>query len=180
MKDCDDIREVLGAWLDGELKTSEAEAVRSHVAACSACAEEQRQLERLHAAMNSVLATDAGRVAFEPFWRGVRDRIDRNRRWHSGVMEWLRAALEAPRLVWAVPAIIVVFIIGFSLNSIRSSLPWVGQRNSYAAVESIDAHGRNIALLREDDTKTTVIWLYQNPEGENDTAEEPAQSGPSF
>ena len=180
MKDCDDIREVLGAWLDGELKTSEAEAVRSHVAGCSACAEEQRQLQKLQTVMKSVLATDSGRVAFEPFWRGVRDRIDRKRPWHAELVEWLRPALAAPRLVWAVPATIAVFIMAFSFNSIRSSLPWAAQRNNYAAVESIDAHGRNVALLREDDTKTTVIWLFQNPEGENDTTEEPAQSGPSF
>lgn len=180
MKDCHDIREVLGAWLDGELKTSEAEAVRSHLAGCSACAEERRQLEKLQVAMKSVLATGSGQVAFEPFWRAVRERIDRKRSWRADMVEWLRAAVEAPRLVWAVPATIVVFILAFSFNSIRSNLPWAGQRNNYAAVESIDAHGRNVALLREDDTKTTVIWLFQNPEGENDTAEEPAQSGPSF
>jgi hypothetical protein len=33
-------------------------------------------------------------------------------------------------------------------------------------VESIDAHGRSVALLRENESKTTVIWLYQNEEGE--------------
>ncbi len=40
--------------------------------------------------------------------------------------------------------------------------------SNFASVESIDAHGRNVALLREDETKTTVIWLYQNQEGENE------------
>ena len=180
MKDCDDIREFLGAWLDGELNPSEAETVRSHVAGCADCAEERRQLEKLQVAMKSVVSTASGRIVFEPFWRGVRERIERNRPWHVEMMDWLRSALEAPALVWAVPAMIVVFIVGLSFNSIWPGLRWWGQRNNYAAVESIDAHGRNVALLREDDTKTTVIWLYQNPEGENETSEEPAQSGPSF
>ena len=180
MKHCDDIREFLGAWLDGELNPSKAEMVRSHVAGCSACAEERRQLEKLQVAMKSVFSTEGGRIAFEPFWRGVRNRIEENRSWHVELIEWLRSALEAPRLVWAVPAMIVIFIVAFSLNSIWPSLRWGGQRNNYAAVESIDAHGRNVALLREDDTKTTVIWLYQNPEGENETPEEPAQNGPAF
>jgi hypothetical protein len=180
MKNCDDIREFLGAWLDGELDPSEAEAVRSHVAGCSACGEERRQLEKLHAAMKIVFSAQAERIAFEPFWRGVRDRIDRKRAWHVELIDWARSAMGAPSLVWAVPAVIVVFIAAFSLNSIWPSLHWGGQRNNFAAVESIDAHGRNVALLREDETKTTVIWLYQNPEGENETSEEPAQSGPSF
>jgi hypothetical protein len=180
MKHCDEIREFLGAWLDGELDPSEAEAVRSHVADCPACAEERRQLEKLQVVMKSVFSTESGRIAFEPFWHGVRSRIERNRPWHAELMEWLHSTLEAPTLVWAVPAMIVVFIAALSLNSIWPSLRWWGQRNTYAAVESIDAHGRNVALLREDDTKTTVIWLYQNPEGENDTSEDPAQSGPTF
>ncbi|MGE5817505.1 MAG: zf-HC2 domain-containing protein [Deltaproteobacteria bacterium] len=178
MKTCNEIREFLGAWLDGELDPSKAEAVRLHVAGCSACAEERRQLEKLQVAMKSVLSTEGERIAFEPFWRGVRERIGRNRPWHVEAIEWLRSALQAPGLVWAVPAMIVVVIVAFSLNSIWPR--WGSQRNNYAAVESIDSHGRNVALLREDDTKTTVIWLYQNPEGENETSEEPAQSGPSF
>jgi putative zinc finger protein len=180
MKDCNDIREVLGAWLDAELNPSEAEAVRSHVAGCSACAEERRQLEKLQLTMKSVFSTEGERITFEPFWRGVRERIERNRPWHVELADWLRSVLEAPTLVWAVPAMLVVLIVAFSFNSIWPSLRWWGQRNNYAAVESIDAHGRNVALLREDDTKTTVIWLYQNPEGENETSEEPAKSGPSF
>jgi hypothetical protein len=180
MKHCDDIREFLGAWLDGELDPSKAEAVRLHVVDCPPCAEECRQLEKLQVVMKSVFSTESERIAFEPFWHGVRSRIERNRPWHAELMEWLRSTLEAPTLVWAVPAMIVVFIAALSLNSIWPGLKWWGQRSNYAAVESIDAHGRNVALLREDDTKTTVIWLYQNPEGENDTSEEPAQSGSTF
>ena len=173
MKHCDETRELLGAWLDRELDPAKAEAVRAHIAGCAACAEECRQLEKLQVVMKSVLATESERIAFEPFWLGVRNRIERNRPWHVELIERLRSVLEAPTLLWAVPAMIVVLIVALSL--------WPrGQRNNYAAVESIDAHGRNVALLREDDTKTTVIWLYQNPEGENDTPEEPAQSGPTF
>jgi hypothetical protein len=180
MKTCDDIRPVLGAWLDGELGRSEAEAVRWHVAGCATCAEERRQLEKLQAAMKSVFATEAERIVFEPFWRGVQDRIEHKRAWPVELIDWVRSAVGGPSLVWAVPAVIVVLIALYSLNPFWPGLRWGMSRNNFAAVESIDAHGRNVALLREDDTKTTVIWLYQNPEGENETTEEPAQSGPSF
>ncbi len=180
MKTCDDIRAVLGAWLDGELGQAEADAVRGHIVGCAACDEERRQLEKLQAALKSVFATEAERIAFEPFWRGIQDRIEHKRAWRVELVDWARSAIGAPSLVWAVPAVIAVLIALFSLNSSWPGLRWGAARNNFAAVESIDAHGRNVALLREDDTKTTVIWLYQNPEGENETTEAPAQSGPSF
>jgi len=34
--------------------------------------------------------------------------------------------------------------------------------------------------LREYETKTTVIWLYQNEEGDDEAAEETPQSAPAF
>jgi hypothetical protein len=55
-----------------------------------------------------------------------------------------------------------------------------GPRNSPASVESIDTYGRSVALLREQETKTTVIWLYQDQEGENEAAEDTAKSAPTF
>ena len=180
MKTCDDIRPVLGAWLDGELGRFEAEAVHKHVAGCATCAEERRQLEKLQAAMKSVFSREAERIVFEPFWRAVQERIEHRRAWRVELIDWVRSGIGAPWLVWAIPAVIGVLIAVFSLKPFWSGLPWGTPQNNFAAVESIDAPGRNVALLREDDTKTTVIWLYQKPEGENETTEEPAQSGPSF
>jgi anti-sigma factor RsiW len=176
MKDCEHVDELLGPWLDGQLSRSDTEAVRSHLAECAGCREQVRQLEKLDALMKSVLAPSEAGIAFAPFWRAVKERIETRRRWRGVVVEGVRSVLTGPALAWAVPAVIVLVIGIFSLDSL-----WPGLRgrsaNNFAAVESIDAHGRNVALLREDNTKTTVIWLYQ--EEDNDTPEEPA-SGPSF
>jgi hypothetical protein len=80
-------------------------------------------------------------------------------------------------VAWAVPATIVIVLALLSLDSFRKL---VTPRNNFAAVESIDAHGRNVALWREDETKTTVIWLYHNQEGENESSGENSETGPSF
>jgi hypothetical protein len=58
--------------------------------------------------------------------------------------------------------------------------PGARSRNNLATVESIDSYGRSVALLREDESKTTVIWLYQNPEGDDEAAEETPQPSPAF
>ncbi len=180
MTDCEQIRESLGTWLDGELGRFEAEAVRSHVEKCPHCGEEKRQLERLQVALRSVLEVEASRMAFAPFWNGVQCRIAAKRSWFEDLSDWLSSALTPPRLAWAVPAVIALVLGVWSLDSFFYSGRSGAQRNNFASVDSIDTYGRNVALLREDETKTTVIWLYQNQEGENESSGDTDEKRPSF
>jgi anti-sigma factor RsiW len=177
MRTCEDMRELLGMWLDGELRPHDAEGIRLHLQSCAQCKGELLQLERLHSSLKSLMESDGSRVAFEPFWRGVQERIAEKKPWHWEAAEWARSTLAGPGLAWAIPAVILVVLSVVSFNSVWKLL---GQRNNFAAVESIDAHGRNVALLREDETKTTVIWLYQNQEGEDDSSGENTETSPSF
>ena len=177
MRSCEEIRELLGVWLDGELSAPDAEGIRLHLQGCVRCDGERQQLEKLHSSLKNLVESNGSRLAFEPFWHGVRERITEKRTWHREVVEWVRSTFAGPGLVWAVPAAILVLLSVLSFNSVWKL---IGQRNNFAAVESIDAHGRNVALLREDETKTTVIWLYQNQEGEDDSSGENTETNPSF
>jgi predicted anti-sigma-YlaC factor YlaD len=180
MKSCESIRESLGAWFDGELDRAESEKIRAHLEECAACKEERRQLEKLEGALKCVLDFAASRTAFEPFWSDLKERIAEKRAWHENLGDWLRSTFRGPRVAWAIPAVILLLLGGLSVGSFFPGLRIFGQRNNFASVESIDAHGRNVALLREDETKTTVIWLYQNPEGEDDSTSETNETKPSF
>lgn len=173
--DCEEIQKWLGPWLDGELAPEKAADLRLHVASCAACAGEKARLERLDAALKSVLETKAARVAFEPFWAGVSRRIAEEKSPAERALDWARGWLFPPRLAWAVPAAIVLLL---GLFSYQQYIGW-GPTNQ-AAVESIDGHGFNVALLREAKTKTTVIWLFDNQESENDAATEAVSSEPAF
>jgi anti-sigma factor RsiW len=179
MTNCDTIRENISSWLDGQLSPKDSESVRLHLMDCAGCADAHRQLEKLNLALKEQLIADAAPVDFRTFWRGVQQRIDQKRPWHDEVVERCRDFFSAPKIAWAVPAIIALVLAWFS---IESYLPvWrAGARNNFAAVESIDAHGRSVALLRENESKTTVIWLYQDQEGENEAAEGETKSGPAF
>jgi anti-sigma factor RsiW len=176
-KDCERIEERLGAWLDGELAPTESAEVRLHLESCGACAAEKVRLERLDAALKRALESKAADAAFAPFWAGVRERIARERSWSERVFGWTRGGFAIPRLAWAVPALaIVVLAVALSFPQIFSR--W-GQGNQ-ASVESIDGHGFNVALLREAKTKTTVIWLFENQEAEDENPVEPAASEQAF
>ncbi len=180
MTSCETIRESIGSWLDGELSPGESDSVREHVSGCAACGEVRRQLEKLHLALRDELAGEASRIEFMPFWREVQRRINQERAWHEELRDWCRDFFTAPRIAWSVPAVIALVLALFSLNGYLPEWRFGGARNNFAAVESIDAYGRSVALLRENESKTTVIWLYQDQEGENEAAEDKAKSGPAF
>lgn len=54
---CEEARQWLGAWRDGELSPTEGQAIADHVAQCPACAEEERALRRLGAGLLKLRAT---------------------------------------------------------------------------------------------------------------------------
>lgn len=180
MNKCEDFKESLGAWLDGELSGSEAEGVRSHVENCAGCGQERRRLELLNVWLKRDLEAAAAPLVFEEFWHGVQRRITEKRPWRDELRDWAQAIFTPPRLAWGVPAIIGVLLAALSMDSWVPGWRSGPQRNNFAAVDSIDAYGRNVALLREDETKTTVIWLYQNQEGENESSAESPETRPSF
>ena len=180
MNNCETIRETVGALLDGELAASEAEATRLHVETCDLCGEERRRLERLHFTLRTVLKADASKLTFNPFWQGVQQRIAQKSSWHDRAGDWIRGIFTAQRLAWAVPAVIVIVLAGLSIDWFLPGAKIGTQRDNFATVESIDAYGRNVALLHEGETNTTVIWLYQPQESENDSSTETTEIKPSF
>ena len=175
MRDCENIRESIGGWLDGELSAAESESVRAHLASCAHCGEVRRRLEKIHLVLKAALTSQAPQIEFASFWRGVEHRINERRAWYADLVDWSRGLFTAPRIAWAVPA-----VIGLLLVLMSADIDIIRRRNSFASVESIDAHGGSVAVLRQAETRTTVIWLYQDQEGENETAEDPAKSAPTF
>jgi len=180
MMDCEAIKRSLETWLDGALGPLEAEAVQRHVEVCPLCRGEKTRLERLEASLKSVLEERASGIAFEPFWGGVRQRIQEKRSWHVRLLNWATPAFSPQRLTWAIP-LVIVFLIGlFSLEEFFPGWVWGPSRSNLTAVESIDAHGLNVALFRQSKTKTLVIWLFQHQEDEDESFRESGQGEPSF
>src|SRR5574341_493307 len=90
MNRCEDMRDRIGAWLDGELSRADSEKIRVHLESCSVCAEERRQLEKLQTALKEILVTAPSNVSFEQFWPGVARRIERQRPWYENLVGWVR------------------------------------------------------------------------------------------
>lgn len=177
MNECDRIEESIERWLDGELGAAESERVRAHVTGCANCGAAQERREKLDRALSGVLVAGAPKIEFAPFWDELERRLEAKTPWHQDVLERMWGWVSAPRVAWGVPALIAVLLAVFSFDAYFATSR---SRNNLATVESIDSYGRNVALLREDESKTTVIWLYQNQEGDDEAAEETPQPGPAF
>ncbi|TMA12434.1 MAG: hypothetical protein E6J89_04670 [Deltaproteobacteria bacterium] len=177
---CEEVQRSLEAWLDRELNQSEAERVGSHLLECPLCSEDRRQLEHLQDALRNSLEVRASGLAFEPFWSEVRRRILEQKPWHVQFLDWVRFTLYPARLTWAIPVVIVFLLLILSLEQLVPGWGLGPGTSNLAAVESIDGHGLNVAVFRESKTKTTVIWIFQNQEGEDEAADESAPGDNTF
>jgi Putative zinc-finger len=177
---CEEIQRSLEAWLDRELSQSEAERVESHLLECPQCSEDRRQLERLHDVLRNSLQARASGLTFEPFWNEVHRRILEQKPWYVELLEWARLTLYPVKLTWAIPVVIVLLLLVLSLEQFVPGWGLGPGTGNLAAVESIDGHGLNVAVFREAKTKTTVIWIFQNQEGEDEAAEESASGDSAF
>jgi anti-sigma factor RsiW len=169
---CERATEMLGAWMDGEVAASELRELEEHLDQCAACSREKARIERLEGALKGAFAARATDLAFAPFWEGVQKRIAAEAPRQRRLSEWITDALAPRSLAWVVP-LILVFAIG--LFSVRQFFPgwlWGTAVANLTFVESIDPHGGNVALFRESETRTTVIWLYPNQEGEDESSQE--------
>src|SRR5918997_3767038 len=117
MSRCESTRETVGPGLEGDLAAGKAEATRLHVEGCAACSEERHRLERLHSTMRMVLESNGSELQFDPFWQGVQQRIAQQSNWYNELGDWFRRTCTAPRLAWAVPAVIVIMLAGLSIDA---------------------------------------------------------------
>jgi anti-sigma factor RsiW len=169
MSDCETIKKKLGAWLDRELKALEAERVQKHLEGCPSCSAEKERLERLELSISQTLEGRAAAVSFDAIWRGVEERMQKRTPWPLRL--WERLELFPLRARWVLPLAAVLLVALFSRVGY---LPEWRARNNFTFVESIDAYGSNVALFREAETRTTVIWLFEDLENQDEGSEESA------
>lgn len=176
---CEAVKKLLEAWSDGELGGDETEAVRGHLEICLSCRSEGEKLERLHDTIRKALREKAGEVRFDPFWAGLEERIAAKRPWWTRLADWANPAFGLGRIGWAVSLALVLAIAVLSLpNSYKT---WFfGSNRARTRIESIDTHGFNVAVFREAQTRTTVIWLFSEEEDDDETQEEYDSENPTL
>jgi anti-sigma factor RsiW len=111
MSRCEQLAELLGPWLDGELDEARRRELEEHVDACESCSEEIEQLARLdRAAAGAHTPPPVAEAQWDRVWSGVRrETVDAAGR--ARPRGWWTAAAAASVLVGAV-ALSVWFGVG--------------------------------------------------------------------
>jgi anti-sigma factor RsiW len=67
---CDQVREDLGAWIDGELEPFEAKGMEAHLDACPACQGEAEEIRQLEGVLREQLLSPRP-PDWDAYWGGV-------------------------------------------------------------------------------------------------------------
>jgi anti-sigma factor RsiW len=177
MKSCEEIKESLGPLLDHELEASAVEPLNAHLNQCPGCFAEKERLAVLDGTLKSALESRSSEVSFDAIWSGVERRIEKAVPWYQHWWDRIVVMLPDARPRWAVPIAAVLLLVVFSA---LLYLPRWRASNGFTFVESVDAHGSNFALFRQAETRTTVIWLFEDLENHDEAPEESSTVNPSF
>jgi anti-sigma factor RsiW len=176
MRNCEQISRALSAWLDHEVQGSDATEIQAHVEQCPACNAEMARLQRLESVLETTLKRQSSVASFDRIWTDLERRIQGRVPWYQRVWDRLGFDFIPARPAWVVSVVAVLLLGAFSVA--RYFPEW--RSNNFAFVESIDAHGSNIALFREAETRTTVIWLFEDLETQDEVAPESATTNSGF
>jgi hypothetical protein len=78
---CDDFRELLAGYQDGELDEEQQRQVERHLQECEACREELARLDKVKEVAGSVQFDDLPLKVWEGYWQGVYRRVERGLGW---------------------------------------------------------------------------------------------------
>ncbi len=164
---CASISELLEKYFDGEVTGEEESLVTSHLQECPSCQNVLRSMEDLRHVIKAPVDQAEEKENFYWVWqkieRGIRQKEP------SGWKDFLdRRFFHLPRLrrwIWAPAAVMVVVLLmvvfpHFYYDKETPSSP------DRSVVEYVESQGNPVMVFDLEKEDVTVIWLFENPEGE--------------
>ena len=104
--DCKHCQNLLGQYLDVELKEQELADLESHVAECPICAQELERLQKMHAFLNDLRDVEVPEGEREAFIDALRKRIE-----SEGARVRVGRSILQPVLIGAIMVVIALIVI---------------------------------------------------------------------
>jgi anti-sigma factor RsiW len=146
----------LGAWLDGELPADRAEAMRRHVAECSACASRVDEMKRLDSALDALPSCEAP-AGFAERVRAAAERRTRPAR--VALFDRVQAAHPVVMRMAAGLVVLAGLVVGVLAGT---AAPEPARRPSEPAVDpAVDA----LSAAPEGSLADAALAFYTEPAG---------------
>jgi len=162
---CSAVSKLLEKYSDQEVTDEERSLVEAHLLDCHACQDALKSMEKLRDLVRAPVDEAAGKEDFPWVWqkieRGI--RIEERPTFWKTLRSWLQIALPFRRRVW-VPALATVAIV------LLITIPLLFKKTpSYptpSVVEYVESQTHNVMIYESENSKVTVIWLFEQPETE--------------
>ena len=78
---CDEVKQLLSGYLDGELDEKSRRLVEQHIAACPNCRTELDKLKRLLEVTNEMKFKEPAEEVWDNYWSNIYNRLERTTGW---------------------------------------------------------------------------------------------------
>lgn len=166
MKDsCSAVSKLLEKYSDQEVTDEERTLVEAHLVDCHACQDVLKSMEKLGDLVKAQVEEAVEKEDFPWVWqkieRGI--RLEKKPTFWETLRSWLQIALPFRRRVW-VPALAGVAIV------LLVTIPLLFKKTpSYptpSVVEYVESQTHNVMIYESENSKVTVIWLFEESEKE--------------
>jgi anti-sigma factor RsiW len=164
---CSVISKLLEKYFDQEATDEERSFVDAHLAYCHACQEMLGSMEKIRDSLKAPVEEAAKQEDFPWVWEKIEKGIrkEEKRTFWESLPSWLQIPPFFRRRVWipAVAAIVVALVITFPLL-----LKKTPSSPSTSVVEYLESDTNNVMVYDSENSKMTLIWLFEEPEKEPD------------
>jgi len=162
---CSAVSKLLEKYFDQEVTDEERSLVEAHLLDCHACQDVLRSVEKLRNLVRAPVEEAVQKEDFQWVWqkieRGIRLK-ERPTFWET-LQSWLQIPPLFQRKVW-IPAVATITII--LLITIPLLFKKTPSYPSLSVVEYVESQTHNVMVYESENTKVTVIWLFEEPEKE--------------
>jgi anti-sigma-K factor RskA len=165
MKDsCSSVSKLLEKYFDQEVTDKERSFIESHLRDCLTCQGELRSMEKLRDLVKPPIEEAVREEELYWVWQKIKREIQLRERstWWESLRSWLDIPPLFRRRVWIPVAATMVILIVMVPLLFKKITSYPGP----SVVEYIESQTYNVMVYESENTKVTVIWLFEEPEKE--------------
>jgi hypothetical protein len=169
MKDsCSVLSKLLEKYFDQEVTDEERSFVDVHLVDCHACQEALRSMEKIRGLVKAPVEGAVKKENFPWVWEKIERGIHLQERpiWWQSLRSWLDFFPSFKKRAW-IPVVATIAVLLFITTQIFFKKPSIYP--SASVVEYIESETNNVMVYDLEDSKVTVIWLFEEPEEGPDT-----------
>lgn len=151
-KTCNEMKQKINLYIDGELPEDEKHDLRNHLETCSECQKQLKSFQKTADITSSVLSATPD-INFDEVWKNVKTEIQVTPSLTQRIAGWL----QMPK-IW-VPAMAIctgVLVLSISLSVFKSPASMQISR-----VESVSSQSGMYMVLETAQTKQPLIWFSE-------------------